>query len=103
MAKLEWGTKRQCLSCGVRFYDLDKKPIICPKCDAPYEVETVLKSRRAQAEAIAKEQLKAAPAAPESRDGEAPDNVDNAEAADDNGVDDVSKEVDTTVQTGDGG
>ncbi|MBX3513539.1 MAG: FYDLN acid domain-containing protein [Xanthobacteraceae bacterium] len=28
------GTKRRCLSCGAKFYDLDKRPVVCPKCDA---------------------------------------------------------------------
>ncbi len=32
MAKPELGTKRQCGSCGAKFYDLNKDPIICPKC-----------------------------------------------------------------------
>ncbi|MGE0415734.1 MAG: TIGR02300 family protein [Acetobacteraceae bacterium] len=32
MAKPELGTKRVCVSCGARFYDLTKSPAICPKC-----------------------------------------------------------------------
>ena len=32
MAKPELGTKRLCQSCGAKFYDLHKDPIICPKC-----------------------------------------------------------------------
>jgi uncharacterized protein (TIGR02300 family) len=32
MAKPELGTKRVCVSCGTRFYDLTKQPAICPKC-----------------------------------------------------------------------
>jgi uncharacterized protein (TIGR02300 family) len=27
------GTKRKCSSCAAKFYDLDKRPIVCPKCD----------------------------------------------------------------------
>ena len=46
MAKPEWGTKRQCQSCGTRFYDLMKPEIACPKCGAVYDTETVTKSRR---------------------------------------------------------
>ena len=32
------GTKRTCQNsdCGVRFYDLDRIPIICPICASPY-------------------------------------------------------------------
>ena len=28
------GTKRICQSCGTKFYDLGRTPIVCPKCDA---------------------------------------------------------------------
>lgn len=38
MAKPELGTKRVCQSCGAKFYDLSKDPIVCPKCGAVYEV-----------------------------------------------------------------
>lgn len=32
MAKSELGTKRVCVACGARFYDLTKTPAMCPKC-----------------------------------------------------------------------
>ncbi len=32
MAKPELGTKRICVACGARFYDLTKVPAVCPKC-----------------------------------------------------------------------
>ncbi len=32
MAKPELGTKRVCVSCGAKFYDLTKVPAVCPKC-----------------------------------------------------------------------
>jgi uncharacterized protein (TIGR02300 family) len=32
MAKPELGTKRVCVACGARFYDLQKTPAVCPKC-----------------------------------------------------------------------
>ena len=51
MAKTEWGTKRQCSSCGSRFYDLNRTPIVCPKCNAAYEGEVTFKSRRSSAAA----------------------------------------------------
>jgi uncharacterized protein (TIGR02300 family) len=34
MAKPELGTKRVCVSCSARFYDLTKVPAVCPKCGA---------------------------------------------------------------------
>ncbi|MCR9256525.1 MAG: FYDLN acid domain-containing protein [Alphaproteobacteria bacterium] len=46
MVKPEWGIKRVCQNCGARFYDLNKSPIVCPKCETDYDPEAVLKSRR---------------------------------------------------------
>lgn len=46
MAKADWGTKRQCASCGAPFYDLNKQPILCPKCGAEFHPEQLLKPRR---------------------------------------------------------
>ena len=48
MAKPEWGTKRQCTSCGARFYDLMKPEIACPKCGTVYDPEAATKSRRSR-------------------------------------------------------
>src|SRR5271169_2745741 len=48
VAKLEWGTKRICPSCGTRYYDLLREPVICPNCSTPYDPEAFLKSRRAR-------------------------------------------------------
>ena len=33
MAKPELGNKHQCQNCGARFFDLNKSPIRCPKCE----------------------------------------------------------------------
>lgn len=49
MVKLEWGTKRTCLSCGARFYDLQKVPPTCPKCGTVFEMQTVSRGRRGKA------------------------------------------------------
>jgi uncharacterized protein (TIGR02300 family) len=38
VAKPELGTKRLCGSCGAKFYDLNKDPIICPKCETTFVV-----------------------------------------------------------------
>ncbi len=47
MAKPEWGTKRVCGSCGTRFYDLNREPVVCPKCEAePPADQTVKRERR---------------------------------------------------------
>ena len=49
MAKAEWGTKRTCLSCGARFYDLRREPIVCPACGATVDATAQSKPRRARA------------------------------------------------------
>ncbi len=38
MAKPELGTKRLCPSCGSKYYDLDRNPIVCPKCGTVFTV-----------------------------------------------------------------
>ena len=39
MAKPELGTKRVCIACGARFYDLTKVPAACPKCGTEQPIE----------------------------------------------------------------
>ena len=46
MAKAELGTKRVCLSCNMRFYDFDRKPIICPGCGAEFDPQRHTKSQK---------------------------------------------------------
>ena len=47
MVKAEWGTKRTCPKCGVRFYDLGKEdPVTCIECGVNWEPEPVLKSKQ---------------------------------------------------------
>jgi uncharacterized protein (TIGR02300 family) len=38
MSKPARGTKRVCPSCGARFYDLNRMPIVCPVCQSIYQV-----------------------------------------------------------------
>jgi uncharacterized protein (TIGR02300 family) len=38
VAKPELGAKRQCHSCATKFYDLNKDPIVCPKCGTIFQV-----------------------------------------------------------------
>ena len=37
MARPELGLKRHCPNCGVKYYDLNRNPITCPKCGTVYE------------------------------------------------------------------
>lgn len=46
LIKPELGTKRVCPSCAARFYDLQKRPIECPKCSFAFEPDLLLKQRR---------------------------------------------------------
>ncbi len=36
MAKAELGAKRECQSCGTKYYDLGKEPPVCPRCGTVY-------------------------------------------------------------------
>ncbi len=36
MAKPDLGTKRLCAGCGAKFYDLNRTPIVCPKCETQF-------------------------------------------------------------------
>jgi uncharacterized protein (TIGR02300 family) len=49
MAKAELGLKRTCLSCGMRYYDFNRTPIICPGCQTAFDPELVVRSRRGRA------------------------------------------------------
>ena len=48
LAKPEWGTKRICQSCGSRFYDFGRSPIVCPNCGAVFDLEVLNRARRAR-------------------------------------------------------
>ena len=48
MAKADLGTKRACLSCGMRFYDFKRSPILCPGCGAEFDPEKIIKNRKSQ-------------------------------------------------------
>ena len=53
MSKPVRGTKRVCPSCGARFYDLNRTPIVCPVCQSVYQVTPppTRRGERAQPEA----------------------------------------------------
>ena len=51
MAKPELGTKRLCGSCGAKFYDLGKDPIVCPKCETVFHPVVYTSTRGRPAEA----------------------------------------------------
>ncbi|MGQ0526599.1 MAG: FYDLN acid domain-containing protein [Alphaproteobacteria bacterium] len=47
------GLKRVCVSCGIRFYDFNKRPIECPNCDTQFTGELKVKGRRTKAAIVA--------------------------------------------------
>ena len=49
MGRPEWGTKRTCHSCGERYYDLGRNPVVCPHCGATGHGEKVIAVRRPSA------------------------------------------------------
>jgi len=48
LSKPELGTKRDCPSCGAKFYDLNKNPAVCPKCKHEFVPDTGAKAKRAK-------------------------------------------------------
>lgn len=76
MPKAELGLKRGCLSCGMKFYDFNRTPIICPGCGAEFDPEALVRSRRGRA--TAKPAAKAAKAAPEMDSVETENDIDEA-------------------------
>jgi uncharacterized protein (TIGR02300 family) len=61
VAKSELGTKRLCASCGAKFYDLNKDPIVCPKCETVFVVPVVT-TRATRADAARAEPDQSTPA-----------------------------------------
>ena len=46
MAAPELGQKQICPSCSAKFYDLARRPAVCPKCETAFDPEEALKNRR---------------------------------------------------------
>lgn len=58
VAKPELGNKHHCQQCGTKFFDLNRNPVLCPKCGA---VQQVASARVARASAPEKEEAQADP------------------------------------------
>ena len=69
MAKPELGTKRVCVACGARFYDLTKVPALCPKCGTEQPLD-VPRPRRAGGNVAEDKRLKKVAPAPGMDDAE---------------------------------
>ena len=68
MVKAELGTKRVCVACNTRFYDLMKQPAICPKCgtEQPADMPRPLRS----AGPVPQEEKRAKKPAPAAEDAD---------------------------------
>ena len=66
MAKPEWGSKRVCQSCGGRFYDLLRDPIVCPHCGAELQATSHQRGRRNRPAAGGAQPAAAAPGSVEN-------------------------------------
>ena len=51
MSKVEWGKKVVCSNCETKFYDLNRKPAVCPNCGTEY-IEPVLDSTPTNAKQV---------------------------------------------------
>ena len=49
MANPELGAKQICPNCQAKFYDLGRRPAVCPKCGTAFDPEEAVKSRRMRA------------------------------------------------------
>ncbi len=88
MAKPELGTKRVCVACSTRFYDLQKVPAVCPKCDTEQPAEQP-RARRAGGNVTEDKRLKKV-IAPGLEDADPDVEV---EAADDEAEEDVLEDT----------
>lgn len=99
MIKPEWGTKRTCPKCAVRFYDLEKaEPVTCIACGYAWEPEAVLKSKQPMAFEQAKPETKKDDDL-EGEDDLALADADEGEASADDDVD-LGGDDDLGVETG---
>lgn len=95
MAKPEWGAKRQCKSCGAKFYDLNRMPVMCPKCEAELVIESAAPSRppakpEPKAKAV-KPAVEAKPAKAKTTDGDELLELEDEESADEDYLEDASE------------
>lgn len=65
MAKPELGNKRQCQNCGAKFFDLNRDPIVCPKCGTTYQVAAMSRAAPRAAPAAVEDEAEVEPVGPE--------------------------------------
>ncbi len=89
MPKEEWGVKRACPKCAVRFFDLQNDPMTCPACGAEFSVESLLDTGKSRVAATkAPKSAAAAPVVDEADVVLDDDDDDDVAATDDALLDD---------------
>jgi uncharacterized protein (TIGR02300 family) len=53
LANPELGAKQICPNCQAKFYDLGRRPAVCPKCATAFDPEEAVRSRRVRARTVA--------------------------------------------------
>jgi len=61
VAKPELGLKRQCQNCGAKFFDLNKNPIVCPKCETVFVAPAISRAAARPAAAEDSDEADVAP------------------------------------------
>ncbi|MBL4806278.1 MAG: TIGR02300 family protein [Rhodobacteraceae bacterium] len=74
MPNEEWGVKRACPECAVRFYDLQNDPMTCPSCGAEMTLESLAEA--AKSRGVSKARAATAAAKPKPEPEEAADDLD---------------------------
>jgi uncharacterized protein (TIGR02300 family) len=87
VAKPELGAKHQCQACAAKFFDLNRNPIVCPKCGTVFQGATV-RAERATAKDDEGEDEQAAAAGVEMV------SLDEVEAAEEKAADPVGDDID---------
>ena len=100
MAKPELGGKRQCQNCGAKFFDLNRTPIVCPKCGATFQAALGRAPARAAAPEPEEEEDEAAAAVGAElvtlEDADAPEKA--VEGVEDIDVEDEGEEDDAFLE-----
>ncbi len=84
----ELGSKQICPNCQAKFYDLNRRPAVCPKCHTDFDPDEALRTRRVRVRAVA----------PEVADEEREDQVEEtAEREEEEEEEEVAPELDAAI------
>ncbi|GAN67674.1 TIGR02300 family protein [Acetobacter orleanensis] len=104
MSQPDLGTKRVCVSCGARFYDLNRSPAVCPKCGTE-QPELVSRLRR-NSDSLTPHANTPAPAKKDDEDididteADTDDDVlEDSPDLDDDDDDDISSDIDVSTDS----